>query len=113
MRYGSDGPYVSGVNLFVASAMLCIMASAPSDAVPPPALMHDLVATPVPFTKHATPENRCVFALRGTAAKSALNRALDPFVLINAMKTSGANGASNVSDVIKRFNKHFLPNHTF
>ena len=114
MSYGADGPYVSGVNLFIASAIMCIMASAPSGAaVPPGALMRDLSATPVSYTKHTHAENMCVFAFRETAAKSALNRALDPFMLINTMKTSGANGSSSVSDVFKRCSQHFLPSHTF
>ena len=59
------------------------------------------------YTKHAKPENRCVFALRETAAKSALNRALDPFMLITAMKTIGTSSEKSVAEVIKRFNKHF------
>ena len=90
MSYGADGPYVSGVSLFIASAIMCIMASAPSGAaVPPGALMRDLSATPVSYTKHTNAENMCVFALRETAATSALIRASDPFMLITAMKRVG------------------------
>ena len=33
MNYGADGPYVCGVNLFVASAILCIAAAAPIEVV--------------------------------------------------------------------------------
>jgi hypothetical protein len=97
MNYGADGPYVCGVNLFVASAIAFAAATAPKGIALPLELMHDLAAIPAAFTKHANAENRCVFALRETAVKSALNRALDPFMLVSAISTIGANTDKNIT----------------
>ena len=65
MAYGADGPYDSGVMLFAVAAIVIIGAKLSGQF--PEGLTHDLATIVVQYTRHATPESRCVYIAEGNS----------------------------------------------
>ena len=107
MGYGADGAYINGVYLIT----LCMVAFfRTKDGAPPlpPSLAQDLGAVGGAYVRHANADARCSFLFRDTAVSSKLNRDLDCFMMVNALKTLGCEGQESHRSIIKRHNQTFF-----
>ena len=109
LGYGADGGYVNGVHMCALSALMFLAVADVAPAVPS-SLVHDIAAVSVSYVRHTSSENRCVHFMQQTATKAALNRPLDPFMIVQAITQCKTTETSVVNDIIKRYNGLFFAN---
>ena len=82
LGYASDGAYINGVVMF-SLQLLLFLGSKDGCPTLPEGLKSSLAAVSVKYTRHQSNSKRCASIWKETATKAALNRPLDPFMMVS------------------------------